>query len=334
MKSGLWHDMRRPRRTRRAGASIVDVHDDVALGGRPRWGGTAGRLEVHYLTATDDATGTGLWVHHETVAPTAGDAYAHGWAALFPPDGAPTSDRFGPSPASTSYDDSTWATADGATLGPTGATGRAGDLQWQLEWRPDGGPLWTFPRWVWRRQLLPAAQVVPLPHTRMSGTFGGRPFDGFGNVAHIYGHGNAQRWVWLHADLGDGDVLEVVAATARRRGLRLLPPLPLVQLRVDGKPWPREPLAAAPLMRAAIGNRRFAVTGLVGNRRLRVTATLPAERCVDVGYTDPDGATATCTNTERADVSVAVDRLTTSGWRRECEWSLDGTGHAEIGTRP
>jgi hypothetical protein len=310
------------------------VTTDVELAGAPRWRGQPGRLEVHYLTATDEATGTGLWVHHETVAPVDDDPYAHGWTAVFPPDGPPTWERFGPRSGSTSYAVGTWAAAGDTTLTATGASGTAGDLSWELAWHVDGRPMWTFPRWVWQRQILPAAQVVPLPRTRMRGTVAGRAFDGFGNVAHIYGHGNAQRWVWLHADLGDGDALELVAATARRPGLRLLPPLPLVQLRVGGEDWPRDALAAAPLMRASIHDHRFAVKGLVGNRRLRVAASLPVDRCVEVGYTDPDGATATCTNTERADVTVAVERLTTSGWRGERHWQLDGTGHAEIGTRP
>src|SRR4051794_34533712 len=153
-----------------------------------------------------------------------------------------------------------------------GAAGSAGDLTWDLSWEQKAAPLWTFPRWAWQRQALPAAQVVPTPATTMTGSVGGRPFSGTGATAHIYGHGNAQRWAWLHADLGSGDVLELVAATARRPGLRLLPPLPLVQLRVDGKAWPRDPLAAAPLMRAAIGDPRFAVTGLGRNPRLRGTA--------------------------------------------------------------
>src|SRR4051812_14089066 len=177
MKSGLWHDMRPTSRTRRAGASIGRVHDDVALAGRPRWRRAAGRLEVHYLTATDDATGAGLWAHHETVAPTAGDAYAHGWAAVFPPDGAPTWQRFGPAPASTSYDDMTWARCGSATLGPAAASGTAGELTWELTWPTGEQPLWTFPRWAWQRQLLPAAQVVPVAHTRMIGTVAGRAFD-------------------------------------------------------------------------------------------------------------------------------------------------------------
>ena len=312
------------------------VHPDVDIAGRPRWHGRPGRLEVHYLPATDQATGTGLWVHHEVVAPTEeGAPVAHGWAAVFPPDRAPVWERFGPVPAPTSYDAPMWARAGDSTLTSRRAHGSAGELTWELAWDTgDEPPLWTFPRWAWQRQLLPAAQVVPLPRVRMAGTVAGRPFDGWGGVAHIFGHGNAQRWVWLHADLGDGDVLELVAATARRPGLRMLPPLPLLQLRVDGRDWPRDPLAAAPLMRAKIQADRFTVSGLIGNRRLRVTASLPPERCVVVGYTDPDDAPATCTNTERADVTVVLDRLGAGGWHPERSWQLDGTGHAEIGRRP
>lgn len=311
------------------------AHHDVGAAGAPRWRGQPGRLEVHYLTATDLTTGTGLWVHHEVVAPTEGDAVAHGWAALFPPDRAPTWERFGPVPAPTSYDAREWARAGVCTLTSRRASGNAGDLTWELAW--DAGedrPMWTFPRWAWQRQLLPAAQVVPVPRVRMTGTVAGGSFDGWGDVAHIYGHGNAQRWVWLHADLGDGDLLELVAATARRPGLRVLPPLPLLQLRIDGHDWPRDSLAAAPLMRARIHGSRFVVSGIVGTRRLRVAASLPAERCVVIGYTDPDGAAATCTNTERADVTVVLDRLTSRGWQQERRWHLDGTGHAEIGRRP
>ena len=88
------------------------------------------------------------------------------------------------------------------------------------------------------------------------------------------------------------------------------------------------------MMRAAIRDHRFTVTGIVGTRRIRVAAHLPAERCIEVGYTDPGGETATCTNSERADVNVELDRLTLSGWRHERSWRLDGTAHAEIGSRP
>lgn len=306
--------------------------DVVEVAGRPRWRGQRGRLEVHYLTATDAATGAGLWVHQEVVAPVGDDpAYAHGWVATFPRDGSPSYTRFGPDPATPRPED-TWFRAGDVQMTATAATGRAGEVEWDLQWDPDGKPLWTFPRWAWRRQALPAAQVVPVPVTRVRGNVGGLAFDGSGAVAHIFGHGNAHRWAWLHADLGGGDVLELVAATARRPGLRLLPPLPLVQLRIDGQDWPRDPLAAAPLLRARLRADGFAVSGIVGTRRLAVQVSMPADRCVAIGYTDPDGATATCTNTERADVTVELSELLPG--RRPRSWRLDGTGHAEVGTRP
>ena len=304
---------------------------DLAL--LPRWRGQHGRLEVHYLTATDMATGSGLWLHHEVVAPISGEPYGHGWIATFPLDASPRCERFGPSPVQP-LDDGTLFRTSEAVMTPTGARGRAGDVEWDLRWETAGRPLWTFPRWAWQRQILPAAQVVPVASTRLTGTVGATSYDAIAGIAHINGHGNAKRWVWLHADLGDGDVLEIVAATARRPGMRLLPMLPLVQLRHGGKDWPRDPLAAAPFMRAAVHGDRFTVTGIVGTRRLRVAASLPAERCVVLDYTDPDGASATCTNTERADVSVGLDKLTPRGWAREQTWTLDGTAHAEIGTRP
>ena len=73
---------------------------------------------------------------------------------------------------------------------------------------------------------------------------------------------------------------------------------------------------------------------MVGTRRIAVAVELPADRCVAVPYTDPDGATATCTNTARADVTVKTSELTARGWRRQRSWNLRGTGHAEGGSRP
>ena len=309
-----------------------DVDSDIDGAGRPRWRGQPGRLEVHYLTATDERTGTGLWLHHEVVAPTSGEAYAHGWLATFPIGAPPSYERFGPEPVGERPDDVWFHTAD-TTMTPTTARGSCGTRNWDLEWDAGDRPLWTFPQWAWRRQALPAAQVLPTPRTRVTGAVDGTHFAGPGGVAHIYGHGNAQRWAWLHADLGDGDVLELVAATARRPGLRSLPPLPLLQLRCEGVDWPRDPLVAAPLLRAAIGAGGFRVRGIVGTRRVHVTVTMPPDRCVALDYADPDGATATCTNTERADVTVATQDLTARGWRTRRSWQLDGTGHAEIGTR-
>jgi len=58
---------------------------------------------------------------------------------------------------------------------------------------------------------------------------------------------------------------------------------------------------------------------------VRIAVTQPADQCVTIDYHDPDGTTATCINTERADVEIEVGERT---------WRLNGTGHAEVGRRP
>ena len=294
-----------------------------------RWRGEPGRLEVWYTTLTDPATGTGYWLHTELVAPSDGPpAYLHGWAAVFPPDAPPTWERFGPVPA------------DGRVQ-PTELSGSTDSLRWDLtQSGPEAPWLWTFPRWAWERQLLPAAQVVPAPTARYDGSVAVGDevhlLEGaVGASARIYGHGNARRWGWLHADLGGGDVLEVVAAVSTRPGLSLLPPLPLLALRLDGEDLGGDPLLRAPLLRARLGLPEWRVRGLLSpRRRIEVRVVQDPARTAVVPYTDPDGATATCHNTEVASAFVRIDRLTWRGWRPEREWHLDRTAHAEIGLRP
>lgn len=322
-----------------------------ALGGLgpPQWRGQPGRLEVWYATFTDEASGLGGWVHVETVAPTEGGApYAHGWTAVFPADGPAVVERFGPSPVVPAAPD-VWCRVGAADHGPGWATvgpavgaddataqlqGAAGSLAWDLQTADSSRPVYTLPRTAWDRHLLPAAQVVPQPSALVRGTVtvGGqaRAVQGPGALARIYGHGSAQRWGWLHAPLGDGAALEIVTATARRAALRRLPPLALVQLRLPGEPdWPRRPLLAAVRFHTTLRADGFTVTGRVGGRRLTVEVDLPIEPRVALSYADPDGAAATCTNSERASARITVtDR---GGERR---WALDGTAHAEVGTRP
>lgn len=109
----------------------------------------------------------------------------------------------------------------------------------------------------------------------------------------------------------------------------------MLQLRIGGTDWPRDPLLTAPLLRARIGLPEWSVAGGTARRRVRIDVTQDPADCVSLSYTDPDGATATCTNTERATVDVVVERRT--GLHRfevEHRWHLDRTGHAEVGTRP
>jgi hypothetical protein len=301
-----------------------------------RWRGQPGRLEVWYTTLTDPATGTGVWLHHELVAPAGGGpAKALGWAAIFPPGETPMLGRFGP------YDRRPGPAFAAGDVEMTGdrLTGSAGELDWELRRSGGGETLFTFPRWAWERELLPAAQIVPEPSATFDGTvrFGGRVLEltaAPGGTARIYGHGNARRWAWLHADLGDGDVCEVVAAVSTRPGLDRLPPLPCVRLRVAGREWPPgDPLLAALRFRARIGLPTWTVQGRVGDRRIHIEVTQRPEETVAVDYADPDGAPAVCHNSERSDAAITLLRKTGGGWSVEREWLLDGTAHAEVGLR-
>lgn len=296
-------------------------------------------MEVWYLTATEPSTGAGVWVHAETVAPhDGGDAYGHGWAAVFPTDAAPAVARFGPGPLEEAGEP--WFSAAGAVMAPGRTIGKGeDDSEWDLSFADDSPPLWTFSQRAWEKELLPGAQIVPAPsaavtgHVRVGDTTV-ELADGRGALARIYGHGSAERWAWLHADLGDGDVLEIVAAVSRQPVLRRLPPRAAVQLRVGGEDWPANPLLGLARMGARVDLPTWTVRGVSGRQRIRVEVHQPPDRCVTLGYVDPDGATATCTNTERADATVALDRWSGGQWVEERRWELDGTAHAEVGTRP
>jgi hypothetical protein len=307
----------------------------------PRWDGTPGRTEVWYTTLTDPATDSGIWLHHELVAPSDGSAaYAHGWIAVFPKDGPAEHTRFGPVPW-TAYPEG--FTVEDICVRPGRLTGSAGTFTWALTERPEGPPLHTFPRWSWRRPWLPASHMLPAARARYSGTirYGTgelRLDDAPGAGARIYGHGNARRWAWLHADLGGGDVLEIIAAVSMRRGLDRLPPLVFLRLHRNGRTWPRRAERSAVgwagigRFRADIRLPEWRVEGRAGLSRIQVTVTQPPQQTLTLGYTDPDGSTAVCRNSERADAVVSLERWWGT-WRREAVWRLSGTAHAEVGDR-
>lgn len=299
-----------------------------------RWDGRPGRLEVWYATFTDRRTGTGFWVHGETVAPAGGgEPHRVAWAALFPADAAPSWHRIGPQPGEGPV---RGFECDGLSLLPGGSEGRAGQFGWDLRWDEAGQHgIATFGRPAWDRGLLPAAQVVPCPDLEVTGwvddgttrhTFD----DAHGQCARIYGHGNAQRWAWLHADLGGGDLVELVTAVSTRPVLDRLPPVCFVRFRIDGRVWPAAPLPSLGL-RTRLALPSWQVSGRIGRARVRIDVTQPPERNVAIDYADPDGRTATCTNTERADLRIRIDDPRGIG---DHTWSLDGTAHAEVGTRP
>ncbi len=311
---------------------------EAAALGPSRWRGQPGRLEVWYATLTDPRSGCGVWLHHELVAPLSGAPYLHGWAAVFPPDAPSTFWRFGPEPVAEGWAGAAWFRSASTCVDAGTMRGAAGDMEWDLRYGDGGAPLYTFPQWAWEREALPAAQVVPAPAAAFSGTVraGERVLEldaAPGGVARIYGHGNALRWAWLHADLGGGDVLELVAAVSKRPGMRRLPPKPFLRLRLDGVDMPGDPALAALASSARVALPRWSARVRWGTWRCDVDVSVPPAASVEVEYTDPDGETCVCTNSERASASIVLRRLAGARWRVEREWSLHDTAHAEVGLR-
>lgn len=98
-----------------------------------------------------------------------------------------------------------------------------------------------------------------------------------------------------------------------------------VRFRIDGKDWPASPLTGllpSLRMRTTLGVAHWQLEGRIDGRRVLIRIDQPAEKCVSLGYTDPDGGKAVCTNTEQADVHVEID---------DRRWSV--LGHAEVGLR-
>lgn len=310
-------------------------HPDPADLAVSRWRGQAGRLEVWYTSLTDPETGTGIWLHHELVVPTDGrEAYGHGWIGVFRPDRAPLLERFGPEPWS---GPPTGFVAAGVQHVGDRLVGRAGPVSWDLRCTATEPPLHTFGTWTWNQEILPAAQVVSQPGARYTGVvrFGDQELelhDALGANARIYGRGNGLRWGWLHADLGDGETCEVVTAVSQRPGLRRLPALALVKLRLNGEPdLPRDPLLTALRLRTRLHRDGWSVRGRIGARRIEIEVRLPEDQTLDVTYLDPDGRALVCRNSERAQASVRLLGRQRGDWVVERDWLLTTTAHAEVG---
>ncbi|CAM4142044.1 hypothetical protein MB901379_00701 [Mycobacterium basiliense] len=313
------------------------MDDELLSAATPRWRGKTGRLEVWYATLTDPLTRAGLWIHCETVAPTAGGApYAHGWVTWFPPKAPPCTERFGPAPVQPARG-AEWFDAAGARVAHEVLSGRAGSLAWDLSWKDTGAPLWTFPRASWERELLPGAQVVLAPTADFTGSLTvadttHRITGWRGAVAHIYGHGNARRWGWIHADLGDGEVLEVVTAVSHKPGLRRLAPMAFIRFRLGGNDWPAGPVPSL-RMRTTLGAQHWQLEGRIGGRDVLIRVDQPPQRSVSLQYIDPDGGRAVCTNTEQADIHIEISRGHGSTRVIDRSWSVLGSGHTEVGLR-
>ena len=290
-----------------------------------------GRLEVWYDTFSDDKHG--YWIHHELISSIKGETYSTGWIAIFELGKKPIFERF----EDRDILDSKYFKTDSVSLTPIDRIGKTKNIEWDIKVDGKSDPLYTFGRLSWKKEILPASQIVPLPTAKYTGTIKvkGKEFkiDCTGASARIFGLGNAKRWVWLHADLGDNNVVEVVSAVSKKKYLENLKPLSFVKIRFDGKEYPINSLLCAFFFKTEITDNSFRVSGRFPRLRVDIKVSQPRERCVVVDYLDPDGEAAQCINTEIADVDIRVMKKIKNEWEEVFVKRLEGCGHSEIGIR-
>lgn len=295
-----------------------------------QWDGAPGHYEVYYLSATDPASGIGLWIRYTMVAPLAAPATCSLWFMAMDPAGGVRVGRKVSFPAErlVAESDPFRLTIADSELSDRGMAGGFEDVAWELRWEPSTAYEHVHP--LLRRARV-AKTVLVLPHADLSvdGTvsFGGRELTlqgARGGQAHLWGSKHANRWAWVHcSDFAGqpGAFVDAVSVFVPRLGREIGPSTPVVGRFLDEDFVANGPLA---VVRAA---SRFALTSwrfeaVAGKRRIVCEVDAPRPSLVGVTYNDPDGDLAYCYNSEVSSMRVSVfDKA----WRGRFPWLLRAT---------
>jgi hypothetical protein len=309
-----------------------------------RWDGTPGHYEVHYLSATDAASGIGLWIRYTMVAPIDGDPVCSLWFMAMDPAGDVRVGRKAtfpidqlvaePEPFRLCIGDS--------ELSDRGMAGGFEDVSWELRWERSRAYEHVHP--LLRRGRI-AKTVLTLPHADLAveGTvaFGGRELTlegARGGQAHLWGSKHANRWAWAHCNdfAGhEGAFLDGVSVFVPRLGREIGPSTPVVGRFLDEDFVATTPIA---VMRApsTFGLSSWHFESVAGKRKIVCEVDAPRQSLVGVTYDDPDGDLAYCYNSEASSMRVSVfDKA----WPGRFPWMLrdtlesDGRAHFEYGQR-
>ncbi len=171
-----------------------------------QWDGTPGHYEVYYLSATDPASGIGLWIRYTMVAPITGAPTCALWFMAMDPAGDVRVGRKVSFPVDQLVaDPEPFRLAIGdSELSDRGMAGGFEDVRWELRWEP--GRAYEHVHPLLRRGKI-AKTVLTLPHADLSidGTvaFGDRELTlsgARGGQAHLWGSKHANRWAWVHCN--------------------------------------------------------------------------------------------------------------------------------------
>ena len=301
-----------------------------------RWDRRPGHYEVYYITLTDRASGTGIWVRYTLEAPLAGDASCALWfAAMDPAGGVIARKQTLPITELSSERDPFRLQIGAAELTETSATGSFEDVSWDLRWRT-GETYHPVPA-----LLRPfASTVLVLPHGEVPITgrceFHGRTLElsgARGAQAHLWGAKHAQSWSWarcgeLYEESGVRAVdtfLDGVSARIKRFGREVGPALLLVG-QIDGVDFRSTALRTRHSTFGPDG-WRFETSAL---RSKLICEVKPDRRLLaGVTYHDPDGEPAYCYNSEASSMRLEIHE----GNRPPRILTGEGCAHFEYGQR-
>jgi len=314
-----------------------------------RWDGGPGHYEVYYLSATDPATGLGLWIRYTLRAPADVAGECALWFMAMDRDGSRFARKAShPIEDLEAQDDPFHLTLAGADLSDRGMAGGVDGASWELSWEPSLPAAEHVHPLLQRAGIAKTILVLAHPDLAITGTvrFDGRELtlDGArGGQAHLWGSKHAARWAWAHAnDLRglDGErrpeaYVDGVSVYVPRFGRELGPSTPVVG-RFGGEDFrSTSPLdVARNASRFGLTTWRFEARD--GRRKVVGEVDAPRESLVGVTYHDPDADLAYCYNSEVASMRLFVwDRTARGrfGWTLRDTLVADGTAHFEYAQR-
>ena len=314
-----------------------------------RWDGSPGHYEVYYLSATDRASGVGLWIRYTMVAPLDGEATASLWFMAMDPEGDLVGRKHNRPAADLNATAEPFELRIGeSVLTDRGMTGGFDDVRWDLSWEPQAPGAEHVHPLLQKAKLAKTVLVLPHPAFEVTGTveWDGRrlELDGArGGQAHLWGSKHAARWAWAHCNDFEGldgsprpDAwVDGVSVFVPRFGRTLGPNSPIV-----GRFAGRDFRSTNPL-RVARNDSRFGLTtwhleATDGDLQIVADVDAPRDQLVGVTYHDPDGDLAYCYNSETASMRVRVwqkDRSVEEGRRLVDELVSNRRAHFEYAQR-
>ena len=295
-----------------------------------KWDGSPGHYEVYYLSATDPASGIGLWIRYTMVAPLQGAATCSLWFMAMDPAGDVRLGRKVSFPATqlAAQADPFRLTIADSELSDRGMAGGFEDVSWELRWEPSR-PYEHVHRLLQRARIAKTVLVLPHADVSIDGTvsFGGRELTlsgARGGQAHLWGSKHANRWAWVHCNdfAGhDGAFVDAVSVFVPRFGREIGPSTPVVGRFLDEDFISNSPLAVVRTP-SAFGLTSWRFEAVAGKRRIIGEVDAPRRSLVGVTYNDPDGDLAYCYNSEASSMRVSVfDKA----WHGRFPWLLRET---------